>query len=93
MPGQGKGKRDAGLVIKCAGMYVSAILANGRPENPVVYFTKDLEQAKAWALPQTARKARAKMKRGGEILLFETRDGKRVEIGKLGKAAEKEERK
>ena len=80
---------SGGLVLKIRGQYVSSILANGHPDKPVVYFTDDLNQAKAWKLPKAARQARARIGRGGEILLVEGERGNRRILGKLGKVGDK----
>lgn len=76
-----------GFVIRVEGKYISAILANGHPEKPVVYLTPRLNEAKAWKTPQGVRKARAQAGRGGTILLFkkDSENGPRVLIGMMAK--------
>ncbi len=86
-----KGRAGGGLVIRIRGQYVSAILANGNPDKPVVYFTDELNQAMAWKMPKAARKARSRIGRGGEILLFEGERGNRRLLGYLGKTEEAKE--
>lgn len=39
------------------GRFVSSIISNGHPENPVVYFTRDLAEVKVWKTMRAARKA------------------------------------
>ena len=80
---------SSGLVLTIRGEYVSAILANGHPEKPVVYYTNDLNQAKVWKMPKSVRQARARIGRGGEILLVEGERGNRRILGKLGKVGDK----
>ena len=85
---RGSNMESSGLVLKIRGQYVSAVLANGHPDKPVVYFTEDLNQAKAWKMPKAARQARARIGRGGEILLYDGERGNRRLLGKLGKEGE-----
>lgn len=60
--------------------FVSEILANGCPEHPVVYWTHDPDQAKAW---KTARGAESAADRVGEVELvkYRTENGKRRLLG------------
>lgn len=84
-------ERADGFVILIEGRYVSAILANGNPETPVVYYTKDIDEAKAWKTPGAVRKARARVAKGGMILVYSLecrKDGpgkQRVPCGMLAK--------
>lgn len=80
-------ERADGFVILIEGRYVSSILANGHPENPVVYYTKNIDEAKAWKTPGAVRKARARVAKGGMILVYR-KDGpgkQRVPCGMLAK--------
>lgn len=76
-----------GFVIRVEGKFISAILANGHPDKPVVYFSPLLEDAKTWKTPQGVRKARAQAGRGGMILMYkqDTESGPRVLCGMLAK--------
>lgn len=84
-------ERADGFVILIEGRYVSSILANGHPENPVVYYTKNIDEAKAWKTPGAVRKARARAAKGGMILVYSLecrKDGpgkQRVPCGMLAK--------
>ena len=78
-----------GFVIRLpGGEYVTAILSNGHPENPIVYKSRDIDEAKAWIQPSAVRKARAKIGQGGRILMVRKDHGKRVIVGQLGKDGE-----
>ncbi|MBR2853932.1 MAG: hypothetical protein IKE81_06405 [Clostridia bacterium] len=47
-----------GFVIQMAdGRFVSEILANGHPENPLIYFTEYAWEAKSWKTSKSALKA------------------------------------
>ena len=78
-------ENERGFVLKINGQYVSTILANGHPEKPVVYMTARIGEAKTWKQPGAVRKARARIGKGGHILLYEVHEGCRVLIGMLGK--------
>ena len=69
-----------GYVLMDRGMekrqYISAIISNGHPEKPVVYWTDRLEDAKVWKNPKFAVAA-AKKIGSGEVWLFEIHDGYR----------------
>ena len=78
-------KQFDGFVIRIHGKYVSAILANGNPEKPVVYYHDDLNNAKTWKTPQAVRKARSRIGRGGDILIYQQDGRDRRIVGEPGK--------
>lgn len=49
--------KDGYLIQMADGRFVSTIMANGHPENPVIYFTEYAWEAKSWKTPKTALKA------------------------------------
>ena len=77
-----------GFVLKINGRYVSAILANGHPERPVVYYQDDPAEAKVWKTPQGVRKARARIGKRGSILIYQQEGSVRRIVGRLGKEEE-----
>jgi hypothetical protein len=77
-----------GFVLKINGRYVSAILANGHPERPVVYYRDDPSDAKTWKTPQAVRKARARIGKRGSILIYQQEGSVRRIVGRLGKEEE-----
>ena len=78
-----------GFVLKINGRYVSAVLANGHPEKPVVYYNDDVAYAKTWKTPQAVRKARARIGKRGSILIYQQEGLIRRIVGRLGKETEK----
>ena len=70
-----------GFVLMDRGMegtrYIAEILANGHPENPVVYYTNNLENAKAWGTGVGADRAAKRL--GG---VFEVKAIGRDPIGR-----------
>ena len=78
-------KQFDGFVLKIGGRYVSAILANGHPERPVVYYQDDPEEAKVWKTPQGVRKAKARIGKRGSILIYQQEGLTRRIVGRLGK--------
>lgn len=81
-------KQFDGFVLKIGGKYVGAILANGHPEKPVVYYMDDPDNAKTWKTPQAVRKARARIGKGGDILIYQQEGRGRRIMGHLGKEGE-----
>lgn len=67
-------KRGFVIQMKDDGRYVQGILANGRPEDPVIYLTEYLTWAKAWRKEEAAIKAAQRVReKEGEctVLAFE----------------------
>ena len=64
----------SGYVIQMDdGRYIWDILANGHPENPVIYYTEYLWEAKAWKTASAAFKARNRViakTGGGDVWSF-----------------------
>ena len=87
-------KIDRGIVIKMAdGRFVSEIMANGHPENPVIYFTEYLWEAKVWKTPKAALKARDRVQaKHGECrvwdFIYDAENRKREIIGCLERLEE-----
>lgn len=49
--------KDGYLIQMADGRFVSTIMANGQPEDPVIYFTEYVWEAKSWRTPKSALKA------------------------------------
>lgn len=57
-------KIKEGFVVQVDGArYVSAIIANGNPEDPAIYYTDYLWEAKVWKTPSAARKAKDRVQK------------------------------
>lgn len=63
---------ENGFLLEKEGRYVSAVIANGNPEKPVVYWTDSVSEAKAFRRVSAAE-ARARQL-GARILLFKTEE-------------------
>ena len=56
-------KQDSGFMIKMAdGSFVSEILANGHPEDPVIYLKESPFEAKIWNSAKAALRARDRVR-------------------------------
>ena len=71
-PGKEWEKYESGFVVKMAdGRFVLDILANGHPEDPVIYFTEYLWEAKVWKTAKAALKGRDRVReKAGECKVW-----------------------
>ena len=77
-------KAPRGWVLKRGDndQYVEAIIANGRPDNPIVYYTRDIQEAKVFLRCRAAK--RRALQLGTRIMWFTTdNNGKRIEEGEV----------
>lgn len=65
MTGEDWVKVKTGFVILANDRFVWAIIANGHPEKPVIYYTSYLWEAKAWKDMKAALKARNRLQAQG----------------------------
>lgn len=78
-------ERPRGWVLKRGDndQYVESIISNGHPDSPVVYYTGDLQEARAFVRFKAAEERALQL--GLLIVWFVTDDnGKRIEKGYVG---------